>query len=363
VTRARLLVLPGDGIGPEVMDEALEVMERAGSLHGWDLDAEHDLIHGAAWDSHGVFCRDQTVETAKQADAVLVGAVGGPKWDHLLPDAPAVERDGLMRLRSELDVFAGLRPARSYGSLLDQTPYRPEVVRGADVLVLREMTGGVMFARPRGVERSDGRRRGFDTTSYTADEIARHARVGFALARTRRRQVTSVDKANVMESGVLWREVVSEVAGENPDVELTHMYADNCSYQLAINPTQFDVIVTDNLFGDILSDQAGALAGSLAMLPSASLPGLAEQGEPSGPGIYEPVHGSAPDIAGLGVANPIGMILSVAMMFEYGLADVAAAQTIRNAVEKTLDAGVRTPDIGGSSSTTEMSRAVLANLR
>ena len=288
--QARLLVLPGDGIGPEVMAQCLRVLDSVVDHASLDLVVVEDLIGGQAWDAYGTFCRDETVATARGSDGVLCGAVGGPAYDDLIPDGSPEEKDGLMRLRRELDVHAGIRPAVALPHLAGVSPYRPEVIDGADLIVLREMCGGVMFASPRGVDRSRAGRRGLDTAAYDEYEIARHARVAFELARRRRGRVTSVDKANVMESGVLWREVVSEVATEFPDIELEHLYADVCSYRIAVNPVVFDVIVADNLFGDILSDQAGALAGSLAMLPSACLPGLDRS---AGPGIYEPVHGSA----------------------------------------------------------------------
>lgn len=364
----RVLALAGDGIGPEVMAQGLRVLKTVAGLSGIEVEVRDDLIHGQAWDAYGVFCRDETVAAALDSHGVLVGAVGGPRWDGLVPDGTHEEQDGLMRLRRELDVFAGLRPARALSCLADRTPYRPEVLIGTDLLVLREMCGGVMFAPARGVERRPGHRRGFDTASYHEHEIARHARVGFELARRRRRMVVSVDKANVMQSGVLWREVVDEVAAGYPDVSLEHMYADNCSYQLAVNPKLFDVIITDNLFGDLLSDQAGAVAGSLGMLPSASLVGLSPTapGGPAGagirPGIYEPVHGSAPDIAGNGIANPVGMIGSVAMFFEYGAGRPDLASEIDRACEAAISGGVRTPDLGGDSSMIEMADAILAEL-
>lgn len=350
-------MLPGDGIGPEVTAAGVRVLEAIAADAGLGITVVQDLIHGQAWDAHGTFCRDETVEVAKASAGVLCGAVGGPQYDNLVPDGTPEQKDGLMRLRRELDVFAGIRPATATAHLLAHTPYRPDVIAGVDLIVLREMCGGVMFAQPRGIDRS-GTRHGFDTNAYSEAEIERHARVGFELARRRRGKVSSADKANVMESGVLWREVVTEVGVEYPDVELSHLYADNCSYQIAIDPTQFDVIITDNLFGDILSDQAAALAGSLGMLPSASLPGL----DPlAGPGIYEPVHGSAPDIAGQGVANPIGMILSVSLLLRYGLARPDLAGRIDHACAAATQS-VRTRDLGGTATTTEMTDEVLRRL-
>ncbi len=354
----RVLVLPGDGIGPEVTRQGCRVLNAIAAENHLDLCLDSDLIGGAAWDIHGTFCRHETVAAAKQSVGVLCGAVGGPQYDNLVPEGTPEEKDGLMRLRRELDVYAGIRPATALAHLASQTPFRSDAIAGADVIVLREMCGGVMFCEPRGISRNGAVRIGTDTAAYDENEIARHARAGFLLARKRRGKVTSVDKANVMESGVLWREVVTEVAAEFLDVELEHLYADNCSYQLAINPRRFDVIVTDNLFGDILSDQAGALCGSLAMLPSACLPGL-DAG--AGPGIYEPVHGSAPDIAGLGIANPIGMILSVALLLRYGLArDDLATQLEMACARATVE--TRTPDLGGTASTEQMTDSVLEQL-
>jgi 3-isopropylmalate dehydrogenase len=360
--RFTLLAMGGDGIGPEVVASALKVAEMAAAHSAMRLSIEEDLLHGRAWDTYGTFCRDETVAAAKAADAVLVGAVGGPRWDRIrVPGGPEMQ-DGLMRLRKELDAYAGLRPSRAWPMLAHLTPFRADVLAGADVLVLRELTGGAFFALPRGAEPRGGRRYAFDTAAYDEVEIARVAHVGFRLARQRRHRLTSCDKANVMESCKLWREVVTEVGRAYPDVELTHLYADNAAYQLCRRPADFDVILGDNLFGDILSDQAGAIAGSLGMLPSACLNGLPDRGERR-PGIYEPVHGSAPDIAGQGIANPIGAILSVAMMFEYAFGRPAEARRIEAAVTGALAAGHRTPDIGGSSSTVAVTDAVIAGYR
>ena len=274
MTNLRILALGGDGIGPEVLGAALRVLDRVAAIEGLAPTVEEDLLHGAAWERFGTFCREETVAAARRADAVLVGAVGGPRWDAItVPGGPEMQ-DGLMRLRKGLDVFAGLRPAKARECLLPLTPYRLEVCQGADVVVLRELCGGVYFSEPRGIaDLPGGGRRGFDTTAYDTAEILRIARAGFELARRRRGKLTSTDKANVMESGVLWREVVEALgASDYPDVELTHLYADNAAYQLGRDPLAFDVILGDNLFGDILSDQAGTIAGSLGMLPSASLP-------------------------------------------------------------------------------------------
>jgi 3-isopropylmalate dehydrogenase len=358
-----LLALGGDGIGPEVTACGLRLVEAAAAQEGLTIELQEDLLHGAAWEVHGTFCRDETVAAARAADAVLVGAVGGPEWDGItVPGGPEMQ-DGLMRLRLELGTYAGLRPAKALACLEALTPFRPGLTAGADVMVLREMCGGAFFSLPRGLERpAGGGARGFDTTSYTSEEIARFAHAGFQLAGRRRDKLASVDKANVMVSGALWREVVDEVAGDYPDVALTHLYADNAAYQLVRDPLAFDVILADNLFGDILSDQAGAIAGSLGMLPSACLPGLPEPGGRI-PGIYEPVHGSAPDIAGKGIANPLGMLLSVAMMFDYSFGRPEIARRIEAAVTAALDAGHRTPDIGGTATTDGVTDAVIAELR
>ena len=359
----KLLALGGDGIGPEVTACGLRLVEAAAGQAGLAVEVREDLLHGAAWDAYGTFCRDETLAAARAADAVLVGAVGGPAWDSIsLPGGPEMQ-DGLMRLRRELDTYAGLRPATAVACLEPLTPFRPGLTRGADLLVLREMCGGAFFALPRGLERpAEGPRRGFDTAAYDSGEIARFAHVGFKLARRRRGTLASVDKANVMVSGELWREVVSEVALEYPDVALTHLYADNAAYRLACDPCAFDVILADNLFGDILSDQAGAIAGSLGMLPSACLPGLPEPGGRL-PGLYEPVHGTAPDIAGQGIANPLGMLLSVALMFDYSFGRPDQARRIEAAVVAALDAGHRTPDVGGTATTDDVTDAVIAELR
>lgn len=378
--RFTVLALGGDGIGPEVVNAGLEVLEAAADAAGLRIEVEEDLLHGAAWERYGTFCRDETLARAQVVDAVLVGAVGDPRYDEYLAggelrneDAGAsgaasrnpVDKDGLMRLRRELDVYAGLRPARAFDALVERTPFRPELVRGADLMMVRELCGGAYFGLPRGIEPlPGGGRRAFDATVYTEAEIERIARTGFALARCRRMRLLSVDKANVMESGMLWREVVSTLgARDYPDVELTHFYADNAAYQLARSPGDFDVVLADNLLGDLLSDQVGALAGGLGMLPSASLAGLPPSGEPAKPGIYEPVHGSAPDIAGQSIANPYGAILSVAMMCEYGFARPELARHIEDAVERALETGPRTPDIGGDAGTGDVTNAVIDVIR
>ena len=354
-----ILALGGDGIGPEVVAAGLAVLEATGLR----LRVSEDLLHGAAWDRWGTFCRDETLAAARAADAVLVGAVGGPKWDGIaVPGGPEMQ-DGLMRLRHGLDTYVGLRPAKAVDCLIPLTPYRPELVRGADLMVLREMCGGAFFGGPRGAETlADGTRRAYDTAAYSEAEIARAAHAGFRLARRRRGRLASVDKANVMVSYALWREVVTGVAREYPDVAFEQLYADNAAYQLARDPRRFDVILADNLFGDILSDQAGAIAGSLGMLPSACLTAMPESGGRVR-GIYEPVHGTAPDIAGQGIANPVGTILSVAMLCEYSLARPDLARRIESAVTAALEAGQRTPDIGGTATTATVTGAVIAAFR
>ncbi|MBM3569184.1 MAG: 3-isopropylmalate dehydrogenase [Alphaproteobacteria bacterium] len=338
-----ILVLPGDGIGPEVMTETRRVLDWLGKRRAVKFDVAEGLCGGAALDVHGVPITDDTVRKAMEVDAVLFGAVGGPKWDKL-PFEKKPER-GLLRLRKEMDLFANLRPAICFPALAEASTLKTELVQGLDILIVRELTGGVYFGQPRGIERlPDGQRRGVNTQVYTTDEIRRVVRVAAELARKRKKKLCSVEKANVMESGVLWREEATKVVtSEFPDVELSHMYADNCAMQLVRNPKQFDVIVTDNLFGDILSDAAAMLTGSLGMLPSASLGARDKTGRRKA--LYEPVHGSAPDIVGQNLANPLAMILSAAMMLRYSFDLEAEAATIEKAVEQVLAGGIRTADI------------------
>ncbi|TAH36172.1 MAG: 3-isopropylmalate dehydrogenase [Alphaproteobacteria bacterium] len=333
----KILLLPGDGIGQEVMEQAERVLRHL-MAKGLKVEIEHDVIGGTAIDKFGKPLDDSTLAKARACGTVLLGAVGGPKWDkvdyNIRPEA------GLLRIRKELDLFANLRPAIVFPALAQASSLKTEIVSGLDILIVRELTGGVYFGNPRGIEDlGNGERRGINTQVYTTSEIKRVARVAFELARTRKKQVTSCEKANVMESGKLWREEVTALhAAEYSDVQLSHMYADNAAMQLVRNPKQFDVIVTDNLFGDILSDEAAMLTGSLGMLPSASLNGKKY-------GLYEPVHGSAPDIAGKGVANPLAMILSLAMALRYSLDQGALATQLESAVAKVLDNGIRTADI------------------
>ena len=361
----KLLALGGDGIGPEVVEAALQVLDVAAGSIGLEVDITEDLLHGAAWEGYGTFIRPETLERARHSDALLVGATGGPQWDDIAVDGGPEEQDGLMKLRHELQVFACLRHARSYPALAERTAFKPEVVRGADIIVMRELCGGAMFSPTRGIEDAGAAgRRGFDLNEYTETEIERFARVGFEVARRRRKRLLSVDKSNVLVAGKLWREVVDALGRrEFPDVELTHFYTDNAAYQLCCRPADFDVILADNLFGDLLSDQSGAIAGSLGMLPSACLADLPAAGRCEKPAIYEPVHGSAPDIAGQGIANPIGAILSAAMLLEYSAGAAECARRIGAAVGAALQEGFATRDLGGDHDTQQMTDAVIRHFR
>ncbi|MGE3302209.1 MAG: 3-isopropylmalate dehydrogenase [Hyphomonadaceae bacterium] len=348
-----LLLLPGDGIGPEVIAEVRRVIE---ALRINDLEIDQALFGGASIDEMGDPISDETVALAKASDAVLMGAVGGPQWAKVARDKRP--EAGLLRLRKEMDVFANLRPALCFDALAGASSLKPEIVAGMDIVIVRELTGGVYFGKPRGIEDiGGGKRRGVDTQVYDSDEIRRVARVAFDLARKRRGLVHSAEKSNVMETGVLWREEVSALhAAEYPDVKLEHILADNCAMQLVRAPKQFDVILTDNLFGDILSDEAAQLTGSLGMLPSAAV------GAAGAPGLYEPVHGSAPDIAGRGVANPLAAILSFEMALRLSLGRADLADRLNGAVTKALEGGARTADIGGRLTTRQMGEAVIAAL-
>ena len=340
----RIVLLPGDGIGPEIGTAARTVLARLG-----DFEITEHLIGGASIDEHGTALTDEVLEACRQADAVLLCAVGGPKWDTTDPDKPRPEQ-GLLGLRKGLGLFANLRPVRPSEALIDASPLRRERIDGTDLLVVRELTGGIYFGE-------SGREgdRAHDDCAYTVEEIERIARVAFEAAGERKGRLTSVDKANVMETSRLWRETVTRLAPEYEGIELDHLLVDNAAMQLVSNPTGFDVIVTENLFGDILSDEAAMLTGSLGMLPSASL------GE-DGPGLYEPVHGSAPDIAGTGKANPLATLLSVAMMLKYGLGMHEEATRLEAAVDSALTDGLRTPDLGGDATTDEMTEAVLQSM-
>jgi 3-isopropylmalate dehydrogenase len=360
----KLLVLPGDGIGPEVVGEVRRIVDWMDQRRHVSFDISEGLVGGASIDAHGTPLTDDTMAEAMNVDAVLFGSIGGPKWE-TLPFNSQPER-GLLRLRKEMDLFANLRPAMVFDALADASSLKHELVAGLDIMILRELTGGVYFGEPRGIETlPSGERRGFNTQSYTETEIERVARVGFELAQKRSGKLCSVEKANVMESGVLWREVVSSIAGDYPDVTLSHMYADNCAMQIVRNPKQFDVIVTDNLFGDILSDCAAMLTGSLGMLPSASL-GAEDPTTGRRMALYEPVHGSAPDIAGQGKANPLAEVLSFAMLLRYSFDMGEDADIIEAAVGNVLGAGIRTADIAAPGqtaiSTSEMGTALLKEL-
>ncbi|WP_018937754.1 MULTISPECIES: 3-isopropylmalate dehydrogenase [Thioalkalivibrio] len=335
---SRILVLPGDGIGPEIVAEALKVLERVGEIGGLDLEIEQGLIGGAAHDAAGHPYPEATREAARRADAILLGAVGGPQYESLERDLRP-ER-GLLGIRSDLGLFANLRPAILYPQLASASTLKPEVVSGLDILIVRELTGGIYFGQPRGIEERNGERVGFNTLVYSESEIERIARVGFEAAMKRGKRLCSVDKANVLEVSELWREVVERVGKEFPEVELSHMYVDNAAMQLVRDPKQFDVMVTGNMFGDILSDAAAMLTGSIGMLPSASL-------NSEGVGLYEPIHGSAPDIAGQGKANPMATVLSVAMLLRHSLNRNDLAERIEAAVGRVLDQALRTPDIFG----------------
>ena len=354
----KILVLAGDGIGPEIVAEAIKVLDALAADGAIDVTLEHGLVGGAAYDETGDPLPEETLAAAQAADAVLLGAVGGPKWEPLhISKRP---EKGLLGLRAGLGLFANLRPAILYPQLADASTLKPEVVSGLDILIVRELTGGIYFGQPRGVETlPSGERRGFNTLVYTESEVERICRVAFDLAMKRGKRVCSVDKANVLECTEMWREVAIRVGADYPEVALSHMYVDNAAMQLVRAPKQFDVMVTTNMFGDILSDCAAMLTGSIGMLPSASL-------NASGQGMYEPIHGSAPDIAGRGVANPLATILSVAMMLRYSLDAPAAAERIEAAVSKVLDQGLRTADILSEGArqvgTVEMGDAVAAAL-
>ncbi len=354
----KILVLKGDGIGPEIVDEALKVLSAVISKFALDIEVDEGLIGGSAYDALGTPLPDETMAAARKADAILLGAVGGPKWSGV--DGTLRPEKGLLGLRSELDLFANFRPAILYPQLAQASSLKPELVSNLDILIVRELTGGIYFGQPRGVRTLDnGEREGFNSYVYSESEISRIAHIAFQAAQKRNKRLCSVDKANVLEVTVLWREVVSEIARQYPDVELTHMYVDNAAMQLVRAPKQFDVVLTGNMFGDILSDVAAMLTGSIGMLPSASL-------NSENRGMYEPIHGTAPDIAGQGIANPLATILSVAMMYRYTFARAEVAEAIEQAVQKVLNDGLRTADIATESetpvSTAEMGDAVVAAL-
>jgi len=352
-----ILVLPGDGIGPEIVAEAVKVLDKL-KADGLDMSLEQGLVGGAACDAKGHPLPEETLAQARRADAILLGAVGGPQYESL--ERSLRPEQGLLTLRAELQLFANLRPAILYPQLAEASTLKPEVVAGLDIMIVRELTGGIYFGQPRGVrELENGEKEGFNTLVYRESEIERIGHLAFEIARKRDRRVCSVDKANVLEVTELWRQTMMRVGKDYPDVELSHMYVDNAAMQLVRAPKQFDVMVTTNMFGDILSDAAAMLTGSIGMLPSASLDAHAK-------GMYEPIHGSAPDIAGQGVANPLATILSVAMMLRYSFGEAVAAERIEAAVGRVLDQGMRTPDIAAkgqpSVGTAEMGDAVVAAL-
>jgi len=359
----KILVISGDGIGPEVVAQAVRIINWFSDNVGFKVELDETLLGGIAYDKTGSPFPEETLNKAKASDAILLGAVGGPKWESL--DYSVRPERGLLGIRKDLGLFANLRPAIVFDALIDASTLKADVIRGIDIMIIRELTGDLYFGEPRGVERmADGSLRGVNTMVYTSAEVERVARVAMDLARKRGRKVCSVDKANVLETTEMWRNVVQSVRdSEYTDVELSHMYVDNVAMQLIRNPRQFDVMLTGNIFGDILSDEASMLTGSLGMLPSASLGAVRENGKQYA--LYEPIHGSAPDIAGKGVANPLATILSVAMMFRYSFDQGQIAEVIENAVKNVLNQGIRTADIaagGASVSTSRMGDAVLAEI-
>ena len=365
VKKRKILLLPGDGIGQEVVAEVKKIIQWFNSKKSLDFDIDEDLVGGAAYDKHKNPITDEVFYKALESEAVILGAVGGPKYDNL--EFSKKPERALLKLRKELKLFANLRPAICFKQLVDASSLKPEIVSGLDIMIVRELTGGIYFGEPRGIKLiENGERRGINTHSYTTNEIIRVARVAFELAKKRGKKVTSCDKSNVMEAGVLWREEVQSLKDkEFKDIELNHMLADNCAMQLLRNPKQFDVIVTDNLFGDILSDEASMLTGSLGLLPSASLGAKDKNGNIRS--MYEPVHGSAPDIAGKGIANPIASILSFAMALKYSLNLDKEADILENAVQEVLDEGLRTKDIITKGmkevSTSQMGDAIISKLK
>jgi 3-isopropylmalate dehydrogenase len=349
----KLTLLPGDGIGPEVVAEAVRVLDAIASKYGHSFIYTERLIGGCSLDKYGASLTDETLADCQSADAVLMGAVGGPKWDD--PNAKDRPERGLLALRKGLGVFANLRPVKVHPALVAASPLKAEKLQGVDILVIRELTGGLYFGWPKGRDVKDGRERAVDTLEYYDYEIRRVLELAFRLAAGRRKKVTSVDKANVLESSRLWRQIATQIGAAHPEITLEHVLVDTASMRLITNPAAMDVIVTENMFGDILTDEASVLAGSMGMLPSASL------GE-RGPGLYEPIHGSAPDIAGRGIANPVGTILSAAMLLRYSLHLEAEAAALENAVEEAISGGARTIDLGGTLSSRQMTDEIIARL-
>jgi 3-isopropylmalate dehydrogenase len=352
--KATLLTLPGDGIGPEVTAEAVRVLATIANRFGHEFEFVERLMGGCSIDKYGVALTDETLADCQSADAVLLGAVGGPRWDD--PNAKERPEKGLLALRKGLNVFANLRPVKPHPALLDSSPIKPDRLQGVDVIVVRELTGGLYFGQPKMREQVNGHMRAVDTMEYHDYEIRRVVDLAFRLAAGRRKKVTSVDKANVLETSRLWRTVAAAIAGDYPEVALDHMLVDTASMRLVTSPASFDVLVTENMFGDILTDEASVLAGSMGMLPSASL------GD-GGPGLYEPIHGSAPDIAGKGIANPVGTILSAALLLRHSLQLDREAAAIEAAVDAAITHGCRTADLGGSMKTHEMADAIIHRLK
>ncbi len=351
--KASIVTLPGDGIGPEVVAQAIRVLDTIAAKFGHTFEYKERLMGGCSIDVHGVALTQDVLADCQAADAVLLGAVGGPKWDD--PNAKERPEKGLLALRKGLGVFANLRPVKPHPDLLDSSPIKADRLQGVDVIVVRELTGGLYFGQPKMRESSNGHTRAVDTMEYHDYEIQRVMDLAFRLAFNRRKKVTSVDKANVLETSRLWRTIAATTAAQNPDVTLEHMLVDTASMRLVTAPASFDVLVTENMFGDILTDEASVLAGSMGMLPSASL------GD-SGPGLYEPIHGSAPDIAGKGIANPIGTILSAALLLRYSLNLEAEAAAIEAAVDATISSGCRTADLGGNLSTEQMANEIIKRI-
>jgi 3-isopropylmalate dehydrogenase len=360
--KANIVLLPGDGIGPEVVSEAVRVLDLVASKHGHSFHFAERLMGGCSIDKYGSSLTDETLADCQSADAVLLGAVGGPKWDD--PVAKDRPERGLLALRKGLGVFANLRPVKVHPALIDSSPLKPEKLKGVDILVVRELTGGLYFGWPKGRDVKDGRERAVDTLEYYDYEIQRVMELAFTLAKGRKKKVTSVDKANVLESSRLWRQIATKIGKENPDVELEHVLVDTASMRLITGPAWMDVVVTENMFGDILTDEASVLAGSMGMLPSASLaaPASRSGNEASVMGLYEPIHGSAPDIAGKGIANPIGTILSAAMMLRHSFKLETEATSIENAVDAAITAGCRTADLGGKLSTRQMTDEIISRM-
>jgi 3-isopropylmalate dehydrogenase len=350
---ANIVLLPGDGIGPEVVARAVLVLDKIAGKYGHSFSFTERLMGGCSIDKFGTALTDETLADCKASSAVLLGAVGGPKWDD--PKAKVRPEQGLLALRKGLGVFANLRPVRVHPALIDSSPLKPEKLAGVDILVIRELTGGLYFGQPKGRDTKDGHERAVDTLEYYDYEIRRVVELAFSLAQGRKKKITSVDKANVLESSRLWRQIATEIGAQHPDTTLEHVLVDTAAMRLITGPASMDVVVTENMFGDILTDEASVLAGSMGMLPSASLGA-------GGPGLYEPIHGSAPDIAGRGIANPIGTILSSAMLLRHSLGLEAEAAAIEKAVDETITAGHRTADIGGKLSTHQMADEIIARL-